>query len=55
VKGLLDKLPTPDAEWAIKDRAKWLTTAANIFDLMYSAPSEAMTIEVTVKQPGRSS
>lgn len=52
VKGLLDKLPVPDAEWTIKDRAKWLTTAANIFDLMYSAPSEAMTIEITVKQPG---
>ncbi|MBE0549574.1 MAG: hypothetical protein IH627_18345 [Rubrivivax sp.] len=55
VKGLLDKLPAPDAEWAIKDRAKWLTTAANIFDLMYSAPSEAATIEITVKQSGGSS
>ena len=54
VNGLLDKLPSPDSEWPIKDRAKWLTTAANIFDLMYSAPNDAMTIEITVKQPGGS-
>lgn len=54
VKGLLDKLPPPDADWAIKDRAKWLTTAANIFDLMYSAPNDEMTIGITVKQPGGS-
>lgn len=52
VKGLLDKLPPPDTDWAIKDRAKWLTTAANIFDLMYSAPSDEMVIDITVKQPG---
>ena len=54
VKGLLDKLPPPDADWAIKDRAKWLTTAANIFDLMYSAPNDETTIGITVKQPGGS-
>lgn len=47
IKGLLDKLPAPDTEWAIKDRAKWLITAANIFDLMYSAPSDGVTIEIT--------
>jgi len=52
VRGLLDKLPPPDTEWAIKDRAKWLTTAANIFDLMYTEPNEAMTIEITVKHLG---
>lgn len=52
IKGLLDKLPPADTEWAIKDRAKWLTTAANIFDLMYSAPSDAMAIEITAKHLG---
>lgn len=52
VKGLLDKLPPPDAEWAVRDRAKWLTTAANIFDLMYSAPNDAATIDISVKQHG---
>ena len=35
IQGLIDKLPTPETAWALKDRAKWLTTAANIFDLMY--------------------
>ncbi|SEK07252.1 MULTISPECIES: hypothetical protein [unclassified Variovorax] len=35
VLGLLRKLPEPDAPWSTRDRAKWLQTAANIFDLMY--------------------
>lgn len=35
IEGLLLKLPKPDTEWPIADRAKWLQTAANIFDLMY--------------------
>jgi hypothetical protein len=35
IRGLIDKLPPPDAEWDLTARAKWLTTAANIFDLMY--------------------
>ena len=37
IQGLLQKLPLPDAEWELKDRAKWLQTAANIFDLMYAS------------------
>jgi hypothetical protein len=40
VRGLIDKLPPPDAEWDLVSRAKWLTTAANIFDLMYSSSSQ---------------
>lgn len=35
IQGLIDKLPPPDTEWDLVARAKWLTTAANIFDLMY--------------------
>lgn len=56
IKGLLDKLPTPDTEWAIEARAKWLTTAANIFDLMYLAPAGAdgKTIEIAVNEPPKS-
>lgn len=37
IQGLIDKLPPPDAKWDMASRAKWLTTAANIFDLMYTA------------------
>lgn len=44
--GLLRKLPTPDTEWTLKERAKWLETASNIFDLMYSG-GDAGTISVT--------
>ncbi len=35
IKGLLTKLPKPDDEWTQEGRAKWLETAANIFDLLY--------------------
>jgi hypothetical protein len=36
IQGLLRKLPTPDTDWPIDSRSKWLETAANIFDLMYT-------------------
>lgn len=35
ILGLLQTLPPPHSEWAAQDRAKWLQTAANIFDLIY--------------------
>lgn len=35
IKGLLTKLPKPDEEWSQEGRAKWLETAANIFDLLF--------------------
>ena len=35
IVGLLQTLPEPQTEWAVADRAKWLQTAANIFDLIY--------------------
>lgn len=52
VRGLLQKLPVPDTEWAVEGRAKWLTAAVNIFDLMYAEPPDAATkvIVVEVKQ-----
>ncbi len=37
IQGLLDKLPKPETEWPVEARKKWLQTAANIFDLMYSS------------------
>lgn len=35
IQGLLKTLPKPETEWKATDRAKWLQTAANIFDLIY--------------------
>lgn len=35
IVGLLRTLPEPGAEWDVAGRVKWLTTAANIFDLTY--------------------
>lgn len=34
--GLFRKLPPPETEWSEADRHKWLQTAANIFDLVYT-------------------
>lgn len=37
VQGLVDRLPKPDSLWPLNERAKWLRTAAGIFDLIYKA------------------
>jgi hypothetical protein len=37
IQGLVDRLPKPNAIWSLEDRAKWLRTAASIFDLVYKA------------------
>jgi hypothetical protein len=51
IQGLIAKLPPSESEWAVEDRAKWLTTAANIFDLMYTT-TEPVT-GITVKLEGK--
>ncbi|WP_281914815.1 hypothetical protein [Caldimonas thermodepolymerans] len=52
IQGLLQKLPEPETTWAIEARAKWLTTAMNIFDLMYTTADDAGNkfIAIEVKQ-----
>lgn len=52
VQGLIEKLPPPDGNWSLVDRAKWLTTAANIFDLMYTS-DEDVTGGLTVRLEGK--
>lgn len=52
VQGLLEKLPAPDEQWAMTARVKWLQTAANIFDLIYSdQDEETAEIEVRIRRP----
>ena len=46
IRGLLDTLPTPDSDWPVHDRTKWLQTAAQIFGLIYKGNGE---IQVVVK------
>jgi len=48
IQGLLDHLPQPETTWAIEGRAKWLRTAADIFDLMYKGSGE---ISIKVDRP----
>jgi hypothetical protein len=40
IRGLVERLPTPNATWPFDERIKWLCTAASIFDLIYQ-PGEA--------------
>ena len=54
IQGLLDTLPgIPDPkqkpEWPVADRAKWLQTAANIFDLIYAGEG-GVKVEATSAQ-----
>jgi hypothetical protein len=35
ILGLVERLPKPNGPWPLDDRAKWLRTAASIFDLVY--------------------
>jgi hypothetical protein len=45
IQGLLEKLPLGESEWDLAQRAKWLQTAANIFDLMFTANDKG-TIDI---------
>jgi hypothetical protein len=33
----VDRLPKPNGIWPLDERAKWLRTAASVFDLVYKA------------------
>ena len=50
IQGLLEKLPPPETEWRVQDRAKWLQTSANIFDLLYSDIVGGEDIVVSIKK-----
>jgi hypothetical protein len=44
VQGLLKTLPAPETEWPAAARIKWLQTAANIFDLIYSGDGGGIVV-----------
>lgn len=51
IQGLLDKLPEAETEWPVEARKKWLQTAANIFDLMYSGNNDdAGELSISLKR-----
>jgi hypothetical protein len=45
IRGLVDRLPKPNAIWPLDERIKWLCTAASIFDLIYRQP-DADTLDL---------
>ena len=50
IQGLLKTLPEPETDWPVAARAKWLQTAANIFDLIYQGEGG---IKVEIELPSR--
>lgn len=51
IKGLVDRLPPSDTVWALRDRAKWLQTAMNAFDLIYkSEDAEEGEIAISLRR-----
>lgn len=54
IQGLVKRLPAPDAIWPLDERAKWLRTAASIFDLVYKdreRERRAICIAVASQEP----
>jgi hypothetical protein len=52
IRGLVDRLPQPDAIWSLDDRVKWLRTAVGIFDLVYkTGDDELREISVAFIKP----
>lgn len=47
IEGLLKTLPTTGETWPHKDRAKWLTLAANAFDMIYEDGGDEVAVVVT--------
>ena len=47
LRGLVDRLPKADSTWSLDDRAKWLSAAARIFDLVYKT-SDGECREVSI-------
>jgi hypothetical protein len=46
IQGLLKTLPEPETDWPSAARVKWLQTAANIFDLIYSGDGGGIVVSV---------
>ena len=47
IRGLVERLPKTDSIWPLDDRAKWLCTAAGIFDLVYK-PGDGERGEISI-------
>lgn len=58
IQGLAERLPEPDTIWSLDERAKWLRTAARVFDLIYKDPERehrAIGIAVASQDPALTS
>src|SRR5581483_5011187 len=52
IQGLVGRLPKATSVWSLDDRARWLKTAASVFDLVYQADDgEHREIGVVIAKP----
>lgn len=53
IQGLLQTLPATGSDWPANERAKWLQTAANIFDLIYKGDGGITVRSATAERSPR--
>jgi hypothetical protein len=51
VKGLIDQLPSPDMSWPAVERQKWLESAANVLDLVYTHNHTHTVVRTSTSTP----
>jgi len=49
IDGLIQTLPAPNTPWSTKERANWLNTAANIFNIIYQS-EDSDDIKITLEK-----
>lgn len=53
LRGLLETVPPPGAEWPLADREQWLETARNIFALIHQDPGDERNKAAAAPTPSR--
>jgi len=47
IAGLLQTLPAPESDWSVREQAKWHSTAAGIFALLYESGDGEVVVSTT--------
>ena len=51
IRGLMERLPPPDSQWPLADRARWLQTVAGAFGIVYRlAENDTGEIVITLSE-----
>jgi hypothetical protein len=50
IEGLIKRLPEPNSPWPLDARRKWLQTACNAFDLIYTGSEDGGSLKIEVNK-----